>query len=132
ARVPPASRTASRRPREEARHETIDEPDGGRSTRRGGVERVRAQTGTHDVGTAAAGGGGGGCRPTPARMRWAPPPMAKVESVSGPHFAFNTSDLTPEGRAKVRGLAATLNKYPARRVDLYGYTDSTGRDAPNP
>ena len=35
-----------------------------------------------------------------------------VAEVAGPHFAFDKSDLTPEGRAKVRGAAATLNKYP--------------------
>jgi OmpA-OmpF porin, OOP family len=72
-----------------------------------------------------------GCARRPARTTGAPPRMTKLESLAGPHFAYNTSDLTPEGRAKVRGLAATLNKYPDRRVDVYGYTDSNGSDAHN-
>ena len=57
--------------------------------------------------------------------------MTKVESLAGPHFAFDKSDLTPEGRAKVRGAAATLNEYPDRRVEVNGYTDSIGSDAYN-
>ena len=54
-----------------------------------------------------------------------------VAEVAGPHFAFDKSDLTPEGRAKVRGAAATLNEYPDRRVEVNGYTDSIGSDAYN-
>jgi OOP family OmpA-OmpF porin len=60
-----------------------------------------------------------------------PPPMAKLESLTGPHFAFDDANLTPQGRAKVRNVAATLNRYPARRVDVNGYTDSFGSDAHN-
>jgi OOP family OmpA-OmpF porin len=57
--------------------------------------------------------------------------MAKLESLTGPHFAFDDANLTPQGRAKVRNVAATLNRYPARRVDVNGYTDSFGSDAHN-
>jgi len=61
----------------------------------------------------------------------APPPMTKIESLSGPHFAFNQATLTPEGQAKVRGVAATLNRYPDRGIEVSGYTDSSGDDARN-
>jgi outer membrane protein OmpA-like peptidoglycan-associated protein len=57
--------------------------------------------------------------------------MTKVDALAGPHFAFGESDLTAAGRAKVRDTAATLNKYPARRVQVNGYTDSFGSDANN-
>jgi len=57
--------------------------------------------------------------------------MTKIESLSGPHFAFNQATLTPEGQAKVRGVAATLNRYPDRGIEVSGYTDSSGDDARN-
>ena len=61
----------------------------------------------------------------------APPPMTKIESLSGPHFAFNQATLTPEGQTKVRGVAATLNRYRDRGIEVGGYTDSSGDDARN-
>jgi outer membrane protein OmpA-like peptidoglycan-associated protein len=61
----------------------------------------------------------------------APPPMTRVDALSGPHFAYDRDDLTPAGRAKVREVAAMLNKYPHRRVDVSGYTDSMGSDEHN-
>jgi OOP family OmpA-OmpF porin len=57
--------------------------------------------------------------------------MTKVASLSGPHFAFNESQLTPEGQAKVRGAAQMLNQYPDRGIEVSGYTDSMGSDARN-
>ena len=61
----------------------------------------------------------------------APPPMTKVESLSGPHFAFNAAALTAEGQAKVRGAAQMLKRYPDRGIEVSGYTDSTGSEARN-
>jgi len=58
-------------------------------------------------------------------------PAPRMEGLSGPHFAFGKYELTAEGRAKVRALAAVLNKYPKRRVEVYGYTDSAGDDETN-
>ena len=69
--------------------------------------------------------------PAPPPSSDAPPPMTKIESLSGPHFAFNQATLTPEGQAKVRGVAATLNRYPDRGIEVSGYTDSSGDDARN-
>ena len=69
--------------------------------------------------------------PAPLPSSDAPPPMTKIESLSGPHFAFNRATLTPEGQEKVRGVAETLNRYPDRSIDVSGYTDSAGDDARN-
>src|SRR5262245_65682552 len=60
-----------------------------------------------------------------------PPRMTKVESLSGPHFAYGDDNLTPAGRAKVHSAAAMLNQYPNRRVDVNGYTDAMGSDEYN-
>jgi OmpA-OmpF porin, OOP family len=60
-----------------------------------------------------------------------PPPMTKVASLSGPHFAFNEAQLTPEGQAKVRGAAQMFDQYPDRGIEVSGYTDSMGSDARN-
>jgi len=69
--------------------------------------------------------------PAPQPSSDAPPPMTKIESLSGPHFAYNRASLTPEGREKVRGVAETLNRYPDRGIEVSGYTDSSGDDARN-
>jgi outer membrane protein OmpA-like peptidoglycan-associated protein len=69
----------------------------------------------------------GGCGPRRSRR----PSTTRIDAVSGPHFAFRTSTLTPEGEAKVTGIAATLNRYPSRRIEVNGYTDSVGSDFTN-
>ena len=69
--------------------------------------------------------------PAPPPSSDAPPPMTKIESLSGPHFAFNQATLTPEGQEKVRSVAETLNRYPDRGIEVSGYTDSTGSEARN-
>jgi OmpA-OmpF porin, OOP family len=53
------------------------------------------------------------------------------DALSGPHFAFGKSTLTPEGDAKVRQAAVVLNRYPNRYVEVNGYTDSEGTDERN-
>ena len=60
-----------------------------------------------------------------------PPRMTRIESLSGPHFAFNSADLTPQGWTKVWVAATTLNRYPKRNVEVIGYTDSSGTDEHN-
>ena len=59
------------------------------------------------------------------------PPMTKVDALSGPHFAYAKAELTPEGQAKVQRAAQALNQYPNRRIEVNGYTDSSGDDARN-
>lgn len=55
----------------------------------------------------------------------------KVESLSGPHFAYDKDTLTAQGRAKVRAVAAALNKHPNRQVEVIGYTDAMGTEEHN-
>jgi len=57
--------------------------------------------------------------------------MTKLDSLSGPHFAFGKATLTPEGEAKVWAVATNLNRYPNRPVEVNGYTDAIGTDARN-
>jgi outer membrane protein OmpA-like peptidoglycan-associated protein len=57
--------------------------------------------------------------------------MTRVESLTGAHFTFDKATLTPEGREKVRAAASVLNRYPARNVQVNGYTDSVGSDTYN-
>jgi OmpA-OmpF porin, OOP family len=57
--------------------------------------------------------------------------MSKLDSLSGPHFAFGKAALTPEGEAKVQAVATNLNRYPNRPVEVNGYTDAIGTDARN-
>lgn len=57
--------------------------------------------------------------------------MSRLDALSGPHFTFGKSTLSPEGEAKVQGVAATLNRYPSRAVEVNGYTDAIGTDARN-
>lgn len=54
-----------------------------------------------------------------------------VDTLAGPHFAFGTSDLTPQGRAKVRTIASAINQHPDRRVLVNGFTDSIGSEEYN-
>src|SRR5262249_50475182 len=49
----------------------------------------------------------GGCGPRRTRQS-----MTKLDSLSGPHFAFGKATLTPEGEAKVWAVATNLNRYP--------------------
>ena len=57
--------------------------------------------------------------------------MSRIDALSGPHFAFGKSTLTPEGEAKVRQAAVMLNRYPNRYVEVNGYTDSEGTEERN-
>jgi outer membrane protein OmpA-like peptidoglycan-associated protein len=74
-----------------------------------------------------------GCAPRrSSSRRSAPPPrMSRIDALSGPHFTFGKSTLTPEGEAKVRQAAGVLNRYPNRYVEVNGYTDSAGTDERN-
>ena len=66
-----------------------------------------------------------------------PPPPAppargtKIAHLPGANFAFDKSNLTAEGRARVREAAAVLKQHPTVRVAVNGYTDSIGSDAYN-
>ena len=76
----------------------------------------------------------GGCGPrkgSRVARRGAPPPMTRVDALSGPHFAYAKSELSPDGHTKVWNAAQMLNKYPSRRIEVNGYTDSTGDEARN-
>src|SRR5262245_38087944 len=66
-----------------------------------------------------------GCAKRPPRA------MTKIESLSGPHFAYNSADLTPQGWSKVWVAANALNRYPKRKVEVIGYTDSIGSEEHN-
>ena len=56
--------------------------------------------------------------------------MTRIDGLSGPHLAFGKYALTPKA-CEGSQAAAVLNRYPNRRVEVYGYTDSAGqrRDA---
>src|SRR5262249_14591409 len=74
----------------------------------------------------------GGCGPRRSRVaRMGPPSMTRVDALSGPHFAYAKSELTADGQMKVWNAAQTLNRYPNRRIEVNGYTDSTGDEARN-
>jgi len=73
----------------------------------------------------------GGCGPRKSRRLSTPASMTRVDALSGPHFAFRTATLTPEGESKVTAVAAMLNRYPSRRIEVNGYTDSIGSEANN-
>jgi outer membrane protein OmpA-like peptidoglycan-associated protein len=62
-----------------------------------------------------------------------PPPAAgtKIETLAGPHFAFDRAELTPEGRARVDRAVGVLRQHPTLGVLVVGYTDSIGSDAYN-
>ena len=57
-----------------------------------------------------------------------PPRATRIGSLAGPHFAFNSAELTPEAWSKVWVAATTLNRYPTRNVEVIGYTDSSGTE----
>ena len=61
------------------------------------------------------------------------PPRAttRIASLSGPHFAFNSTELTPEAWSKVWVAATMLNRYPNRNVEVIGYSDSSGTEERN-
>jgi OmpA-OmpF porin, OOP family len=65
------------------------------------------------------------------RTRVAARPRTKVDALSGTHFAYDKDTLTPQGRAKVRNLAATLNQHGKRRIEVNGYTDAMGTEEHN-
>ena len=74
----------------------------------------------------------GGCGPRRSRVAHkGPPSMTRVDALSGPHFPYAKSELTPDGHTKLWNVAQILNKYPSRRIEVNGYTDSTGDEARN-
>jgi outer membrane protein OmpA-like peptidoglycan-associated protein len=60
-----------------------------------------------------------------------PPRATRIGSLPGPHFAFNSTELTPEAWSKVWVAATTLNRYPTRNVEVIGYSDSSGTEERN-
>jgi outer membrane protein OmpA-like peptidoglycan-associated protein len=50
---------------------------------------------------------------------------------SGVLFAVNESTITPSAQAKIKDLAAVLNKYPETYILIEGHTDNSGSDAYN-
>src|SRR5262249_40642529 len=76
-------------------------------------------------------GGGGPRQGSPGARRGGPPPGAGGEGLPRPHFAYGKSELSPDGHTKVWNAAQMLNKYPSRRIEVNGYTDSTGDEARN-
>src|SRR5262245_60700569 len=64
----------------------------------------------------------------------APAPLehgTKIAEIKAPHFAFDQSRLTAEGRARADEAVRILTEHPDARVDVDGYTDSIGSDAYN-
>ncbi len=55
----------------------------------------------------------------------------KVDTLAGPHFAYDRAELSHDGRLKVWAAAATLNRYRKRRVLVNGFTDSAGTQEHN-
>lgn len=69
--------------------------------------------------------------PAPPAPPPTPPPGTKIETLEGPHFAFDRAELAPEGRARVTAAAHVLRNNPAVHIHLDGYTDAIGPDAYN-
>src|SRR5262249_37461149 len=76
-------------------------------------------------------GGWGPREGSPGAPKGAPPPVSRADPPCGPHFAYATSAPSPEGHTKAWNAAQMLNKYPSRRIEVNGYTDSTGDEARN-
>lgn len=60
-----------------------------------------------------------------------PAPGTKLETLAGPHFAFDSAALTVEGRARVGAAARALRDHADVRVRVEGHTDAIGSDAYN-
>jgi OOP family OmpA-OmpF porin len=69
--------------------------------------------------------------PPPPPAPEPPPAGTKIETLTGPHFAFDHAGLTPEGRARVDNAVAVMRQHPTLRVLVVGYTDSIGSDTYN-
>ena len=52
----------------------------------------------------------------------------KVTFDSGLLFGFNSSDLTPDMKSKLREFAGTLNEYDDTNILIDGHTDASGSD----
>jgi OOP family OmpA-OmpF porin len=70
--------------------------------------------------------------PPPAAPPPPPPPaIRKIETLTGPSFAFGKATLTAEGRQHVDHAVQVMRDDPALRVSVEGHTDSVGSDAYN-
>lgn len=69
--------------------------------------------------------------PAPPPPPAPPAPGTTLETLEGPHFAFASAELLPEGRARVAAVAKRLRETPGVKVRLDGYTDDVGSDAFN-
>jgi outer membrane protein OmpA-like peptidoglycan-associated protein len=58
-------------------------------------------------------------------------PGRRIETLTGPSFAFNKATLTPEGRQHVDHAVEILRDNPNIAVSVEGHTDSVGSDAYN-
>jgi outer membrane protein OmpA-like peptidoglycan-associated protein len=74
------------------------------------------------------------CSPPPkpvAKPAPAPPPPPKVVELEGVHFAFDSAQITPEGRMILDEQAETLMDNPGLQVEITGHTDAIGTEAYN-
>lgn len=63
----------------------------------------------------------------PPAPKPAPKPVMKTVSLSaGALFDVNSADLKPAGKAELDALAAHMKAVKVERIDINGYTDSTG------
>ena len=70
--------------------------------------------------------------PSPPSPPPPPPPISgKIESLTGPSFNFDRSELTAVGRAHVDHAAQVLQQNPSVHVVVEGHTDSVGTHAYN-
>jgi len=69
--------------------------------------------------------------PPPPASPPAPPMPRKIETLTGPSFAFNKATLTAEGRQHVEHAAQVMRDNPMLRVTVEGHTDSVGTHAYN-
>ncbi len=69
--------------------------------------------------------------PPPAAPPPAPPTARKIETILGPQFAFDKSNLTADGKQHVQHAVQVLKGMPNAHVLVEGHTDSIGTDAYN-
>jgi len=70
--------------------------------------------------------------PPPAAPPPPPPaPRRRIETLTGPSFAFNKATLTAEGRQHVDHAVQVLRDESSLAVSVEGHTDSVGSDAYN-
>jgi outer membrane protein OmpA-like peptidoglycan-associated protein len=74
------------------------------------------------------------CSPPPkpvAKPTPPPPPPPKMIKLEGVHFAFDSAQLTPEGRMILDEQTETLMDNPGLQVEIAGHTDAVGTDEYN-